>query len=92
MISVFFYHSNIGKEIVGIVEVVREFYPDKTDQSGRFVAVNVKFKKKFFNPISLERIKKSFKLLFSELRYSFWRNRISRISPNKTSQQLYKKL
>ena len=55
----FFYHSNIGKEIVGIVEVVREFYPDKTDQSGRFVAVNVKFKKKFFNPISLERIKKS---------------------------------
>ena len=37
----FFYHSNIGKEIVGIVEVIKEYYPDKTDQSGRFVAVTV---------------------------------------------------
>ena len=55
----FFYHSNIGKEIVGIVEVVKEFYPDKTDQTGRFVAVTVKFKKKFSQPISLEKIKKS---------------------------------
>ena len=42
----FFYHSNIGKEIVGIVEVIKEFYPDKTDNSGRFVAVTVKFIKK----------------------------------------------
>ena len=58
----FFYHSNIGKEIVGIVEVVKEFYPDKTDQTGRFVAVTVKFKKKFTQPISLEKIKKSKKL------------------------------
>ena len=55
----FFYHSNIGKEIVGIVEVVKEFYPDKTDQTGRFVAVTVRFKKKFTQPISLEKIKKS---------------------------------
>jgi len=55
----FFYHSNIGKEIVGIVEVVKEFYPDKSDQTGRFVAVTVKFKKKFTQPISLEKIKKS---------------------------------
>ena len=38
----FFYHSNIGKEIVGIVEVTKEHYLDKTDQSGRFVAVTVK--------------------------------------------------
>ena len=38
-----FYHSNIGKEIVGIVEVIKEHYTDKTDQSGRFVAVTVKF-------------------------------------------------
>ena len=41
----FFYHSNIGKEIVGIVEVIKEFYLDKTDKSGRFVAVTVQFKK-----------------------------------------------
>ena len=39
----FFYHSNIGKEIVGIVEVIKEAYVDKTDQSGRFVAITVKF-------------------------------------------------
>tara|TARA_B100001540_G_scaffold131863_1_gene117298 strand:- start:253 stop:666 length:414 start_codon:yes stop_codon:yes gene_type:complete len=55
----FFYHSNIGKEIVGIVEVIKEFYPDKTDNSGRFVAVTVKFKKKLNRPISLIEIKKN---------------------------------
>ena len=54
----FFYHSNIGKEIVGIVEVIKEHYLDKTDQSGRFVAVTVKFIKKFNRPITLENIKK----------------------------------
>ena len=55
----FFYHSNIGKEIVGIVEVTKEYYLDKTDQSGRFVAVTVKFLKKFDKPITLETIKKN---------------------------------
>jgi predicted RNA-binding protein with PUA-like domain len=55
----FFYHSNIGKEIVGIVEVVKKAYPDKTDKSGRFVAVTVKFLKKLNKPISLEKIKKN---------------------------------
>ena len=54
----FFYHSNIGKEIVGIVEVIKEAYTDKTDQSGRFVAVTVKFIKKLKRPITLENIKK----------------------------------
>ena len=54
----FFYHSNIGKEIVGIVEVIKEAYIDKTDQSGRFVAVTVKFINKLERPISLENIKK----------------------------------
>ena len=54
----FFYHSNIGKEIVGVVEVIKECYLDKTDQSGRFVAVSVKFLKKFEKPITLEKIKK----------------------------------
>ena len=55
----FFYHSNIGKEIVGIVEVIKECYQDKTDQSGRFVAVTVKFLRKLKRPISLEQIKKN---------------------------------
>ena len=55
----FFYHSNIGKEIVGVVEVTKEAYLDKTDKSGRFVAVTVKFKEKFYSSITLESIKKS---------------------------------
>ena len=58
----FFYHSNIGKEIVGIVEVIKEAYIDKTDKSGRFVAVTVKFVKKLSRPITLEMIKKNKKL------------------------------
>ena len=55
----FFYHSNIGKEIVGVVEVIKEHYLDKTDKSGRFVAVTVKFLKKLNRPIKLEEIKKN---------------------------------
>ena len=55
----FFYHSNIGKEIVGIVEVIKEAYLDKTDKSGRFVAVTVRFKKKLTKPVTLEIIKKN---------------------------------
>ena len=55
----FFYHSNIGKEIVGIVEVIKEYYLDKTDQSGRFVAVTVRFLKKLKKPVSLAEIKKN---------------------------------
>ena len=54
----FFYHSNIGKEIVGVVEVIKEAYIDKTDKSGRFVAVTVKFLKKLDKSITLESIKK----------------------------------
>ena len=55
----FFYHSNIGKEIVGIVEVIKEHYLDKTDRSGQFVAVTIKFLKKLDKPITLEVIKKN---------------------------------
>ena len=55
----FFYHSNIGKEIVGIVEVTKEHYLDKTDQSGRFVAVTIKFLKKLDKSVTLEKIKKN---------------------------------
>ena len=58
----FFYHSNIGKEIVGVVEVIKEAYLDITDKSGRFVAVTVKFVEKLSKPITLESIKKSKKL------------------------------
>ena len=54
----FFYHSNIGKEIVGIVEVIKTAFIDPTDKKKRFVAVKVKFKKKLQNPVTLENIKK----------------------------------
>ena len=55
----FFYHSNIGKEIVGIVEVVKEAFVDPTDKSKKFVAVKVGFKNYLDNPVSLEMIKKN---------------------------------
>ena len=54
----FFYHSNIGKEVVGIVEVIKIAFLDPTDKEKRFVAVRVKFKKKLKKAISLETIKK----------------------------------
>ena len=55
----FFYHSNIGKEIVGIVRVIREAYPDPTDKSKKFVAVQVRFEKKLSQPVTLKNIKKT---------------------------------
>jgi predicted RNA-binding protein with PUA-like domain len=55
----FFYHSNIGKEIVGIVEITKTAFLDKTDKEGRFVAVQVKFKAKLKKTITLEIIKKT---------------------------------
>jgi predicted RNA-binding protein with PUA-like domain len=55
----FFYHSNIGKEIVGIVEVIKTAFLDKTDKKGRFVAVQVRFKKKLRKSVTLEKIKKN---------------------------------
>ena len=55
----FFYHSNIGKEIVGIVEIIKEAFLDKTDKSERFVAVQVKYKSVLKKAISLENIKKN---------------------------------
>ena len=58
----FFYHSNIGKEIVGIVKVVRSAFMDKTDKKKRFVAVQVRFVSKFKRAISLEKIKKNKKI------------------------------
>ena len=55
----FFYHSVSEKSIVGIVEVVKESYPDPTDNSGKFVVVDVKTKSKIKQAISLEIIKKT---------------------------------
>ena len=55
----FFYHSNIGKEIVGIVEVIRTSFIDPSDKPARFVAVQVKYKSVLKKAISLENIKKN---------------------------------
>ena len=55
----FFYHSNIGKEIVGIVEVIKPAFLDITDEQNKFVAVQVRFKEKLKKPINLELIKKT---------------------------------
>ena len=55
----FFYHSNIGKEIVGIVEIIKSAFLDPTDKKKRFVAVQVRFKKKLKNSVTLEKIKKN---------------------------------
>ena len=55
----FFYHSNIGKEIVGIVKVVKSAFTDPTDKTKRFVAIQVRFEKKLKNPVSLENIRKT---------------------------------
>ena len=58
----FFYHSNIGKEIVGIVTVTKKAFIDPTDKLKKFVAIKVKFKEKLKYPVSLENIKKNKKL------------------------------
>ncbi len=58
----FFYHSNIGKEIVGIVKIIKSAFIDKTDKEKRFVAVQVRFVSKFKTAISLEKIKENRKI------------------------------
>ena len=55
----FFYHSNIGKEIVGIVEVIKTAFIDITDKNKKFVAVKIKFKEKLKNTVTLKNIKKN---------------------------------
>ena len=55
----FFYHSNIGKEIVGIVEIIKTAFIDPTDAQKKFVAVQVKYKKTLKKAVSLENIKKN---------------------------------
>ena len=58
----FFYHSVTERSIIGIVKVVKEYYSDPTDKTGRFVVVDVKATKKLQNPVSLDQIKKNNKL------------------------------
>ena len=53
----FFYHSNIGKEIVGIVKVIKTAFLDPTDEKKTFFAIKVNFVKKLKYPVSLEKIK-----------------------------------
>ena len=58
----FFYHSVSEKLIIGIVEVVKEHYPDPTDKTGRFVVTDVRIKRKLKRAVSLEEIKSTPKL------------------------------
>ena len=58
----FFYHSVTERSIVGIVKIVKEYYPDPTDKTGRFVVVDVKATKKLKKPVSLDQIKESSEL------------------------------
>jgi predicted RNA-binding protein with PUA-like domain len=53
----FFYHSNDGKAVVGLVEVIREYYPDHTDETGKFGMVDVKAVKALPTPVTLDAIK-----------------------------------
>ncbi|HMN52002.1 MAG TPA: EVE domain-containing protein [Xanthobacteraceae bacterium] len=58
----FFYHSNEGKQIVGIAEVIREHYIDPTDETKKFVAVDVKAKEALKTPVTLAQVKTEAKL------------------------------
>jgi len=58
----FFYHSNEGLEIVGVCEVAREAYPDPSDETGKFVMVDIKPKRAVARPVSLAAIKQDKRL------------------------------
>ena len=58
----FFYHSVKEKQIIGIVEVVKEYYPDPTDETGKFVVTDVKTKTKLRRSVTLGEIKNNLKL------------------------------
>ena len=77
----FYYHSNEGKEIVGIAEIVREHYPDPTDASGKFVCVDIAAKKPLKKPVTLVAVKGEKKLADMELL------RLSRLSVQAVTPQ-----
>src|SRR5581483_11523596 len=67
----FFYHSNEGKEIVGIAEVIKEAYPDPTDKTGKFVCVDIKADKKLPKPVTMVAVKAEKKLAdMAQVKYS----------------------
>ena len=53
----FFYHTGDEKKIIGIAQVVKEFFIDKTDKSKKFVSILIKAKKKLISPVSLKSLK-----------------------------------
>ena len=67
----FFYHSNEGKEIVGIVEVIREHYPDPEDATGKFCLVDFKAVKPLKKPVTLAQVKATLALAQMSLITSF---------------------
>ena len=85
----FFYHSNIGKEIVGIVEIVKSAFLDITDKKKKFVAVQVKFKKMLNKPVPLVNIKKNKDLIHLSL---VKQSRLSVISIDSKSWKIINKM
>ncbi len=79
----FYYHSNEGKEIVGIAEIIKEHYPDPTIDDDRWVAVDLKPIHKFKNAITLAQIKSDDNLADMEI------IRLSRLSVSKVTQQQF---
>lgn len=59
---IFFYHSGSERQIVGVVKVVKEYYPDHTDNSGKFGMVDVAYSEDINPPITLKAIKQQSKL------------------------------
>jgi len=82
----FFYHSGRERQIVGIVSVVKEAYPDPTDESGRFVMVDVKTEKAMKTPVTLRQVKEELELAETEL------VRLSRLSVQKVDAPAWKLL
>ena len=66
----FFYHSNEGKEVVGIAEIIKEAYPDPTDKTGRFVCVDIKADKPLQKPVTLAAIKAESNSRMALVKYS----------------------
>ncbi|MGL5168991.1 MAG: EVE domain-containing protein [Afipia sp.] len=77
----FFYHSNEGKEIVGIVEIIREHYPDPTDKTGKFVCVDIAADKPMKKPVTLDTIKADKKLAEMDL-VKFSRLSVQSVKPD----------
>ncbi|MFT4521521.1 MAG: putative RNA-binding protein with PUA-like domain [Bacteroidia bacterium] len=82
----FFYHSNLGKEIVGIVEIIKTSYQDPTTDDDRWVAVDIKPVKKLETPVTLQQVKADEQINGMEL------VRLMRLSVSKVSEAEYNKI